>query len=330
MTPRYLHIANGTCTTRLIEAAGLPGARSIWADALYDGPVPGDLGDEALIDVRARHLAAEDGSYPDAVAELRRWRSALEDAGDNEIVLWFEHDLFDQLNLIQILSWIRERLPPAHSVSLVCLDSLSGRPEFRGLGELTPAELAPLLDARRPVTGEQYDMAQRAWQAFRQPTPIELDKVRRASTAALPDLVLALLRLLEEYPSARDGLSRTERRLLQLANEGSIDLATAWRLVQQGDRAYHITDRSLAAMVRELSEMSPPLLVVDRNPATGSSMQQATIATSGSGRAVMRGEADRVAMCGIDRWLGGVHLQGHRDVWRWDEERQQIMPSPPR
>src|SRR6266481_4155388 len=29
---RFHHVANGTCTTRLIEAAGIPGTLSIWAD----------------------------------------------------------------------------------------------------------------------------------------------------------------------------------------------------------------------------------------------------------------------------------------------------------
>ena len=35
---RIRHVANGHCTTRLIEAAGLPGRVSLWADALHDGP----------------------------------------------------------------------------------------------------------------------------------------------------------------------------------------------------------------------------------------------------------------------------------------------------
>ena len=54
---RCLHVANGTCTTSIIEAAGLPGVRSIWADPLYEGPVPAGLSDEELLDVRAGYLA---------------------------------------------------------------------------------------------------------------------------------------------------------------------------------------------------------------------------------------------------------------------------------
>ena len=54
---RFLHVANGTCTTRLIESAGIPGTLSIWADPLYEGPVPGGLTDAELLELRARHLA---------------------------------------------------------------------------------------------------------------------------------------------------------------------------------------------------------------------------------------------------------------------------------
>ena len=61
MTPaaktRFLHVANGTSPALTIEAAGIPGACSIWADPLYEGPVPGGLSDAELLDVRRRYLA---------------------------------------------------------------------------------------------------------------------------------------------------------------------------------------------------------------------------------------------------------------------------------
>lgn len=150
-TARFLHVATGTCTTNIIEAAGIPGMQSIWADPLYEGPVPAGLSDEELLDVRARYLAGptQDSSV-EPLKDLRRWRQtiAAHDAYD-ELVLWFEHDLFDQLNLIQILSWISSRLPAAKVVSLVCIGSFPGHPRFKGLGELTPDELASLLETRR-------------------------------------------------------------------------------------------------------------------------------------------------------------------------------------
>src|SRR5437016_9605075 len=103
---------------------------------------------------------------------MRQWRATIErhDLYD-ELILWFEHDLFDQLNLIQLLTWIRERLPSAKVVSLVCVGSFPGYPRFKGLGELTPDELASLLETRQRVSETQYSLAEIAWQAFREPTP---------------------------------------------------------------------------------------------------------------------------------------------------------------
>ena len=57
MSEAFLHVANGHSTTGTIREAGIPGLLSIWADPLHEGPVPGDISDEELIDVRASHLA---------------------------------------------------------------------------------------------------------------------------------------------------------------------------------------------------------------------------------------------------------------------------------
>src|SRR3954453_17145751 len=101
----FMHVANGTSTTRTIHAAGVPGRSSIWADPLHDGPVPDGLDDEALLALRAQFIGG--GGYDGAAgaAGLGRWGEAIDDTNAyGELVLWYEHDLFDQLNLIQILS----------------------------------------------------------------------------------------------------------------------------------------------------------------------------------------------------------------------------------
>src|SRR5438105_2964676 len=142
---RFLHVANGTSTTRTIVAAGIPGACSLWADPLYEGPVPGGLSDTELVDVRMQHLAgpadltwaawAGSDLSLDPANDLRQWRATIErQESYDELILWFEHDVFDQLNLIQLLTWIRDRLPAATPVSLICIGSFPGRPDFKGLG----------------------------------------------------------------------------------------------------------------------------------------------------------------------------------------------------
>jgi len=335
---RFLHVANGTSTTRLIEAAGIPGTLSIWADPLYEGPVPGYLTDAELLEVRTRHLAGVAATISDALGgaeasldainDLRQWRAAIErHESYDELILWFEHDLFDQLNLVQLLAWIHGRLPIAKVVSLVCVGSFPGHPGFKGLGELAPDELASLLDTRQPVVEEQYSLAERAWQLFREPTPEGFDNLRQGDTAALPYLAAAIKRFLQEYPATGDGLSRSERRLLRLAAAGPVDLRAGFPRMHDGEAAYYITDASLAALAETLSRTSPPLLALESAPIADAGLLRGSVTLTDLGRTVLSGRLDRVAACGIDRWLGGVRLQGSAVLWRWDVDRDRIVRS---
>jgi hypothetical protein len=316
-----LHVANGSSVTMTLAKTGIGGAMSIWADPLHDGPVPGGIDDDALMLVRMQ----EHGMSPaaaDPENDMQRWRQVIaEHDAYEELVLWFEHDLFDQLNLIQLLSFVRAQVPRAKPVSLISIDSFPGRSNFRGLGELEPGELASLFPRRMPVTHAHYDLAERAWHAFRQPTPAALDALVGRSeglqlrTQALRFLARALRRFLQEYPWTRDGLSRTERRLLTLAADGRADWPASFPRMHEGEDAYYISDTSYAELAEALSTTDPPLLT--------RSIQSPSLTPDG--RAVLDGRSDRVSLCGIDRWLGGVHLHGRDVPWRWDAERDRIV-----
>ena len=319
----FLHVANGSSTTATIEAARIPGAVSIWADPLHDGPVPGGLTDAELLEVRARHLGGSDErSFSDTVAGLQAWRQVIVELDAyGELVLWYEHDLFCQLNLIQVLTWIDEHLPASKPVSLICIDSHPGHPAFKGLGELTPLELAPLFGDRHPVTEAQTALAAAAWRAFREPTPEPLDRLRRSDTSALPYLAAALTGLFREYPWTTDGLSRSERRLLQLIADGSPTLTDAFPYMDDGQRAYYMTGTALFDLAEALAASTPPLMTIS----PGDALRRAAAVTP-EGRGVLAGTLDRVALCGLDRWVGGVHL--HRgNQWRWNEESQTVGPA---
>ena len=323
---RFLHVANGTCTTSIIRTAGIPGLRSQWADPLYEGPVPGGLTDEELVAVRERFLVGPDVNLEDENENsLKTWRAAIDrHESYDEMILWFEHDLFDQLNLIQLLTWVRARVPAAKTVSLVCIGSFPGRPAFKGLGELTPDELATLVETRRPVSEAQYALAARAWNAFRAADPEDLDRLWRSDLQALPFLSAALRRFLEEYPWTGDGLSRSERRLLELADPGPIDLVAAFPRMHEGEKAYFITDGSIVSLVETFSGTTPALLTYDAGASTPGHVLHGAVAITNAGRDVFAGRLDRIAACGLDRWYGGVHLQDNAPMWRWDAQAQRI------
>ena len=106
-----LNITNGDVAADRIRRSRIPGEVLVWRDVLHEGPVPGGLSLEELSDVRAHFLAGcpwglSEPSVREQFARrdehLRRW------ADYEDVVLWFEHDLYDQLQLLQLLDWFAD------------------------------------------------------------------------------------------------------------------------------------------------------------------------------------------------------------------------------
>src|SRR6266576_2054770 len=118
-----LHIHNGDSSAGTAKKTSIPGEHLAWREALVCGPAPGGLTEQNFLDVRARHLAEAYGARADKCAfELRAQHEALAAYSDHEeVVLWFEHDLFCQVQLIYLLHWFAGREPGPTKLSLVCI-----------------------------------------------------------------------------------------------------------------------------------------------------------------------------------------------------------------
>jgi hypothetical protein len=114
-----LHISNGDATD--IPGTGLARRVLYWRDILHEGPVP-EVAPGELRRIRADYLAGHDSAGHDSAghdraghdsaghdsaALMRQFAErdqALEAGRDGEYVLWFEADLYDQLQLTEILA----------------------------------------------------------------------------------------------------------------------------------------------------------------------------------------------------------------------------------
>ena len=88
MVGRLLHVANGSRTTRLIDASCLGGRTLSWADSLYDGPVP-DVSDATQDRIRALFHAPREETAADYANGFAEWRATIDDTDQyDELVLW--------------------------------------------------------------------------------------------------------------------------------------------------------------------------------------------------------------------------------------------------
>jgi hypothetical protein len=336
-----LHITNGDSTAISLRRSGIPGVFLAWRDVLHDGPVPAGLSLRQLSEVRARFLAERGwSSYEDALEEFRARDSILERfRNDREVVLWFEHDLYDQLQLLQILDWLAEQERGKTIVSLIAIDSFPDRASFRGLGELSPTQLSSLFPKRRPITGAMLTLAQAAWDGIRAPDPTMIERVLARDTSALPFLAGALKRHLQEFPSVTSGLSRTERQLLETLATGPMRPVPLFVAAQRMEEAPYLGDWPFWQYVYDLSQGPSPLVIRKDGgafvlPTFSSSTARQTafleqeVLLTEPGRSVLASQRDWMQLHGIERWLGGVHLRGHEPAWRWDQAQGRVVAAP--
>lgn len=302
-----LIVTNGDMAADRIARLGLDADEILpWRDVLHDGPVPGDVDDAALRSVRAAFLSKmSDQSEADILIGLERRDARLAAAIASErIELWFEDDVYDQLQLAQILS-----APGVENADLRLLQA------GRNLCDLDDAAFKALPASAVAIDDRMLSRAQSVWDAFRSDTPHALAEAA-AERSALPFMDMALKRLLAEYPDRRTGLPCSMQTALEPLERSETTLGGLFSAMQAAEPSPFMGDLSFAWLISELARGGRPLLsapdgaALRAEPPFDRAFFRQTAALTSFGRAVLAGDADVIAANGVDRWLGGVRLSG--------------------
>jgi hypothetical protein len=310
MTTDMTVITCGDSAAGQLRAAGLAGDVIVWRDILHEGPVPGGLDLDELSAVRAGHIASmgwaeHDATLRDFLDRNARLRAA---AAGGRVVLWFDDNLVNQLQLLQVLT------------ELAYLDPLEVQLAGpRTFGGASAGQLRRLADEREPVGQSHFDRAATAWAAFTAEAPAALAGLAAAEgrNGRLPALATAIGRHLRQFPSTRDGLGLTERRGLAAIADGHTQFTDIFVAHAAADDPPFMGDTTFRHYLDRLARGPRPLIRTD-----GDGHYQLTDA----GASVLDGVADQIELNGIDRWYGGVHLDG-RATWRWDDEQEQLVAA---
>jgi hypothetical protein len=318
-----LNVTNGDAVVEVLQT---PGVQVLpWRDVLHDGPVPA-LPPGRLREVRARFLSGPNHPYSQVLRDFEERDRTLEAFADREYVLWFEADLYDQLQIIQILDRLHELAVQPERIHLVSVGEFPGIARFGGLGQLDHNGLMRLLRDAVPLEQGDLDAATRAWQAFTADYPSDLHEITKVSSPALRFLGEAFGRLMQEFPWEVDGLSLTQRRILLAFEGGATTAGEAFQEAGRRERRPYLGDWSAYAIMRELTAGQRPLLEIDgtADPSDPAFRTQSAALTE-YGRLIATGA---FPFEGIDRWIGGVHLMpsaAEAPSWRYDERMERLI-----
>jgi len=309
-----LNITNGDCAVEIMKKANLPGVFLPWRDVLHEGPVPENLSLEELSKVRAQFIIDRSWGLPEEIIEsfIQRDNDLKSFRKYEKVILWFEHDLYDQLQIIQILDWFHKNSPGEVELSIICTDQY--------LGRLSPEEMKEISKYEEPIRDAHLKLSSKAWCAFRSSSPEKWCELLNTDTSVLPFLQGAIVRLLEEYPSCSNGLSRTAEQALKVISGGEKRPGRVFGGTQNLEERIFLGDSSFWVVLHELLESSPPLIVLPKGKKLTlptSKDQELTITSAGI--EVLAGQMNWLEISRLDRWIGGVHLNAS-NIWCWSPE----------
>jgi len=302
-----IHFHNGDVTAALARRAGVPGRHVPYRESLITGPVRRDLALMDWVEERARFLSEEHGENLLRVRnDLLEHEHAIDVARtEEEIVLWFEHDLFCLVHLLYLAKRFAN-----------CRVTLIWHPTPLGL--LEAEEILNLYRSRTPMTPVMLRAGEAAWQAYTSDDPTSMNRLLRQEIPDFPFLIEGLRLHAARFPSLKNGLGEPERKMIELIDAGAADFGSLFARFDPAAPRYGFGDGEVLRQLRRLAWCAVPAITMTE--VQGEVEPKASLAVTPVGRNVLLGSADWIDLNGADFWLGGAHLTRER-LWRWDAER---------
>lgn len=220
MDSKILHITNGTSLTNYLEKENYEGDILTWHEMLCEGPTEIEIDTTSFFEKRKAFLE----SVYDAEYDILKIQSEIQKTNTindyQEVILWFEYDLFCHINLIAAISLLKQkgiRIP----MFLVCSGRVEGEKELKGLPELTPKQLKEHYQNKVKLNVDDIALAKHAWEYYCG-NDHNLLKPLITRPSNFQYLSICLKAHLKRFPDTRSGLSTLEYNILKLIKEHSI------------------------------------------------------------------------------------------------------------
>lgn len=220
---QQLHITNGDDLTNNIEELNLQGEVIVWREMLCEGPTTYHLDTEEFFQMRTEFLERTYRIAPRDYKEqfIKELDKLTVSNGYDEIILWFEFDLFSHINMLAVISHLMEnkKMVPIY---LVCSKKLKGEKEFSPLSQLPLKHLKNHYDQRILLEIDDLDMANFIWQLYNGDNPQKLKSHIKKKTN-FEYLSSCIRAHLERFPNSKTGLNVLEKNMLQLIEKNKIE-----------------------------------------------------------------------------------------------------------
>ena len=161
-----VHILNGDAISVSLDHANIQGERIVCRELLCDGPSQYEINDQFWItrsDYFKKDLAvSSEEYYQKSVLEFKKIHSI---ARKEPITLWFEYDLFCQVNLIFVLNLLIQD-ERKDNLYLICVGDREESEHRLGLGEIDSKHYPELFKQKVKLDEKDFKTAMAFWKIW--------------------------------------------------------------------------------------------------------------------------------------------------------------------
>lgn len=221
MDKKSLHITNGSSLTEYLEELNIKGKKITWHEMLCEGSTTEIIDSEVFYKTRNEFL----NTYYNVDVETSIFRNAVKTLNSiriyEDIVLWFEYDLFCHINLMAVISLLRQKkidLP----IYLVCSGRIKGQKGLKGLAELDADQLINHYKNRKALTLKDLLLAETLWRIYCGENHNQFKEyiTKPSSFIYLGNCLKAHLK---RFPNSRSGLCTLEHNILDIIYKNRVN-----------------------------------------------------------------------------------------------------------
>jgi len=326
---KMLHIVNGDHVGNKLREGNVQGDILVWREVYPVGPAFASMAGNNERLLRAAYLEKTLGILaPEYIKSCESQETRLQNFSKyDEVVMWFEHDLFDQTMLAFLLHWFSKQSLGNTKLNLLCIGDYPGIDLFRGMGQLTTEQLKTLSGTWRPIGEEELTLGAEIWEAYASRDVEKHVGILRSDPSVLPFVPSAFTMHLNRLPSPGNGLGIVEQTTLELVKNGVQKPAELFTNV--GDRLHELGmgDLEFRYRLKTMAELPKPLLKAEGTDyflGGPSSAKDGTVALTRLGQEVLAGEKDWLLEKEVDEWYGGLPVTNEME-WRWDRSGKRLV-----
>jgi hypothetical protein len=215
-----LHITNGTHLSEYLTDLGFSEPILTWQEMLCEGPTIAAINSEEFFKLRKIFL----NDYYDIVVDEQDLAKELHKLDSptayNEIILWFEYDLFCHINMLGVINLIHQKEIKS-KLSLVCSGRVHGEKDLKGLSELNQNQLLAHYEHRIELTPNDKELAIALWRTYCG-SDHNILKPYITKASSFEYMGNCLKAHLQRFPDQKSGLSALETNILKLIRDYKI------------------------------------------------------------------------------------------------------------